>query len=354
MKRPPKSEAVRKAKRERDILTLRWAIAGCCGLLGAFLGPFVFYWILEMDHPPDLSGDPGAGGFWVWWYEFANRWKIVLASATSGTLGILLPALTFWGNRKEVATLVLGQGILAIIMLGLLIAWNCGYSAWEVTLPALLCSLGVSLLLGFRVPPVPEDPLIRKHAPSALPASPSSVQDPNEVWSLSHTSTQQQFVDDTIALHYLPGVLTILRVFKSIGILLVFLLLHFLVPDDLPQRTLLLGAGATAWVLVSWLRHVPRLRRRITKASTEKLGLSFPIHEYWQMNGDGLTYRVNEMEAKLLWAEFKTFTELQDGFHMEFEESNMACIPFRAFADAKEQRRWRTRIKSHSLKESDS
>ena len=228
------------------------------------------------------------------------------------------------------ATQVLGQGILVIVMLGLMIAWNRGYSAWEVILPAFLRSLGLSLLLGFRVPPIPQDPLIRKHAPSALPASPPSVQDPNEVWSLSHTSTQEQFVDDTIALHFLPGILTTLRVFKSIGILLVFLLLHFLVPDDLPQRALLLGAGAAVWILTSWLRHVPRLRRRITKATSEKLGLSFPIHESWEMNGDSLCYRVNEMETRLSWSEFKTF------------------------ADAKEQRRWRTRIKSHLVSESDS
>jgi len=185
MKRPAKSESVRRARQERNRLNLRWGIAGCSGVLGALLGGLVFYWILAMDSPPYQPGDAQAQGFVIWWYEFAYRWKLVL------------------------------------------------------------------------------------------------------------------------------------------------------------------GAGATACVVWSWMRYEPRVRRQIAKASIDKLGLSFPITEVWEMNEDGLTHRLNEFESNLPWPTLQSLKELQDGFHLEFHETIKAFIPYRIFADAKERRCWRTRIRSH-------
>ncbi|PCJ54809.1 MAG: hypothetical protein COA70_03710 [Planctomycetota bacterium] len=356
MKRPPKSKSIQKARRERNRLTFRWIIAGLSGAFGVFLGALVYYWIQEMNPPPYRPANVAteAEAFAVWWYEFAERWQFVLASSTSGTFGVLLPTLSFLERRKEVATYAWSSGLSIIILYGVGITWVNGLPVLELTLPAFLCSLAVNLLFGMEEPPVLEDPLIRKHVPTSIPASPSCGEKQNAILSLSHASTQKEFVDDTIALHFLPGTLTIINLFKSVGIVLVFLLLYFLLPDDLPQRTLLFAAGATVCILFSWPRYERRIGRQMTKASTEKLGLSFPITEDWELNAENLTHRMGDTETKLSWAALESFQELKDGFHLVFHKSGVSFIPYRAFADAKEQRRWGARLRLHLVKKAGS
>ena len=350
MKRPPKSEAVRKAARERNILTFRWTIAMAAGVVGLLAGGFVFYWIIEMEQPYRPPGDSESGGLTVWWYEFAQRWKVVIASAASGTLWVLLPTLTFPERRKETATRSFASGITAILFYGVAIAWARGFPVWETTLPAFLCSLGMNLLLGIEFPSVKKKLLIRRHAPSALPASPDSELDSSEVWRLRHTSTQEQFLDDAMALHFLSGDLTTYRVLRSIAQLALALFVFFLIPADYPQLKYSLMVVAVIYVIISWIRYVPRIRRKILEAYVEKFGLSFPVQEAWELNESALVCHLQETVTEIPWSDLQEVKELQDGFHMRFtKKEHRAFLPYRAFPDSKEQRRWGTRIKSHLL-----
>ncbi|MFK5956405.1 MAG: hypothetical protein QM477_08190 [Planctomycetota bacterium] len=356
MKRPPKSKSIQKARKERNRLTFRWIIAGLSGVAGVLLGGLVYYWIQEMNPPPYRPANvaTGAESFALWWFEFAHRWQLVFAAATSGTFGVLLPALSFLERRKEVATRVFGTGIAVIGINGVALAWDGGFSAWEIVIPAFLSSFLTMLLLGTEGPPVTEDPLIRKHVPTSIPPSPASEHDPNAAWSLRHDSTKEEFVEDTVALYFLPGTLTFRSIFESLGIVLVFLLLHFILPEALPQRALLLSVGAAACIFLNWTRFERKTKRQMAAASTEKLELSFPITEDWELDEEHLTHRMGDTETKLSWDTLESFQVLKNGFHMTFRESGASYIPYRAFADNKEQRRWGARFRSHLAQKADS
>jgi len=307
-----------------------------------------------MDPPPYRPPGVEAEGFTAWWYEFAHRWQLVMASATSGVFGVLLPTLSFWEKRKEAATRAWSVGISVIFINGVALAWDGGLPVWEITLPAFLCSLATHRLLGAEAPPVDEDPLIRKYLPNAIPASPASDQDLSGTWSLSFESTQEEFADDTFTMHVLPFTLPFRALFESVGILILFLVLHFQLPHDMPQRTLLLGMGAPVCLVLNWVWFMRRTRRRLATFTMNKYGLYFPVREVWEMHDDGLTHRCNEIDTEILWPDLHDLKELKSGFHMTFQKTGVVFLPYRVFSDRKQRRQWGARLRLHLVKKAGS
>lgn len=346
--RPKPSERIRRARKERNHEIFRWTVAGCLGALGALSGMVVAYWIQEMEHPSHRAGRDGPSGWSVWWFDFAVRWKWALASASSGTLGILLPTLSYLKKRKEVATRIFGVGVMFILVDGVALAWGDHLPVWEICLPAFLCSLAVNLIVGMKIPPLPDDPFKRHFKPTSIPPSPKPDSDRLDTWSLSTTYDLEQLVDANMECTRPNWWLHTIRAFQSLIVLLVFLLLHLFLPAFHSQQGLFLAGGALLGVTVVCLRLTGSTRRRFRKILLERFGDSFPQSFECSLDEEGLHHGLQGEDHFCPWTSLSWSDDLSGGLLVVFkgEGAGEIFLPARAFRDAADRRRWKMRIHS--------
>jgi len=349
MKRPPKSERVRQAQRTRNHNTFRWIIVGICGLLGIGLGLFVLLQLQAMEPPRSRSGGLDFFGLHEWWYRFGMDWRFVLASATAGIAGVLLPVLSWPSRRKEVTTWVLSASIGVLLIWGVSFSMKTHAPLMEIILPAFLGALITASIVGCDPVSDPDgkEAWDKRRKKSPLVESGMAEGATPLPWRLAYGSTLEEFTDDCMTLERPPSVLRAHRIVGAACILLVAVLFFFLLPRKLPYKLPVLGSATAIFLIIRWKRHDARSRREIQDTLRKAPDLCFPFEAEWELREETLSYRRKGMQRIFSLDILQTLLVRDGCLLVGFGRSGHGILPRRAFSGLTERRLWHSRLAEH-------